>query len=263
MHICEVRRVDTVKKLLGKARCHRPGVYSNVRLDRHDSTQFNLFLLTVSICYVCHSLCAAQTAAQAEVVRRDFFVPSDPGIQIFVREVRRHHLKKEGDPVVLIHGARPSGAAWFDVDVPRGSLAADIAVSGHAVYVPDMRGFGRSTKSPEMNEPPEKNPPSVRSPQAVRDIQAVVEWVSKEHHIQRVAILGWATGGHWAGYFATLRPDLVSHLILCNTLYGASTAWPLQKTLQDPNDPTRLNRSEDVAYRLASISTSGRTNAHA
>jgi pimeloyl-ACP methyl ester carboxylesterase len=202
--------------------------------------------------YVCHSLCAAQTAAQAEVVRRDFFVPSDPGIQIFVREVRPHHLKKEGVPIVLIHGARPSGAAWFDVDVPRGSLAADIAVSGHAVYVPDMRGFGRSTKPPEMNEPPEKNPPLVRSPQAVHDIQAVVEWVSKEHHIQRVAILGWATGGHWAGYFATLRPDLVSHLILCNTLYGASTAWPLQKTLQDPNDPTRLNRSEDVAYRLAS-----------
>jgi hypothetical protein len=46
--------------------------------------------------YVCHSLCAAQTAAQAEVVRRDFFVPSDPYIQIFVREVRPHHLQKEG-----------------------------------------------------------------------------------------------------------------------------------------------------------------------
>src|SRR5437870_3835455 len=102
-----------------------------------------------------------------------------------------------------------------------------------------------------MNDPPEKNPPLVRSPEAVRDIEAVVAWVGKVHHLQRVAVLGWATGGHWAGYFATLHPDRISHLILCNTLYGASSPWPLEKSLQDPVHPARLSKSENVAYHFA------------
>jgi pimeloyl-ACP methyl ester carboxylesterase len=212
--------------------------------ERHSEKEIamlrpNTIFPSLLILCVSHSLCAAHTV-QTNVIRRDFYIPSDHGVQIFVREVRPRRFEKQGVPVILIHGARPSGAAWFDLDVPGGSLAADIAVAGHAVFVPDIRGFGRSNKPPAMNDPPEKNPPLVRSPEAVRDIEAVVEWVGKEHHLQRVAVLGWATGGHWAGYFATLHPDRISHLILCNTLYGASSPWPLEKSLQDPVHPARL-----------------------
>lgn len=202
------------------------------------------------------SLCAGETRALPDVTRRDFYVSSERDVRIFVREVQpRTGNESAGMPVVLIHGARPSGAAWFDLQVPGGSLAAAIAVAGHAVYVPDIRGFGRSTLPQAMNEPAEKSAPLVRSSEAVRDIRAVVESIVRERHVERVAILGWATGGHWAGYYATLHPEHVGRLILCNTLYGASSAWPLQRGIADSNDPARLAQSERVGYRLASAAS--------
>ena len=103
-------------------------------------------------------------AAAAELARQDFFVESEPGIELFVREVRPAGMTSGGAPVLLLHGARVPGLASFDLPVPNGSLAGDLAEAGHIVYVMDVRGYGRSTRPPEMSEPPDANPPLVRSP---------------------------------------------------------------------------------------------------
>src|SRR3989442_6258740 len=66
--------------------------------------------------------------------------------------------------------------------------------------------------------------------------------------IERLALLGWATGGHWSGYYASLHSEHVSHLILVNTLYGASSAWALRGELEDPKAPARFNISAFGAY---------------
>src|SRR2546427_838382 len=58
--------------------------------------------------------------------------------------------------------------------------------------------------------------------------------------IERLALLGWATGGHWSGYYASLHSEHVSHLILVNTLYGASSAWALRGELEGPKAPARF-----------------------
>ncbi len=189
-------------------------------------------------------------AATAGPVRADSLVPSDPGIRLFVREVRPE--KATGVPVLLLHGARVPGLASFDLAVAGGSLAADLAAAGHPVYVMDARGYGGSTRPAAMDEPPSAHPPLVRSPEVVRDIGAIVEWICGRAGVERVALFGWATGGHWAGFFATLHPERVSHLVMFNTLYGATSGHPMLGPGSDLENPARPGRFDPAfgAYRL-------------
>jgi len=87
------------------------------------------------------------------VERDDFTVESEPDIRLFVREIR-HSTSRGNVPVVLVHGARVSGIASFDLAVPGGSVAEDLALAGHRVFVMDARGYGRSTRPAEMNGDP-------------------------------------------------------------------------------------------------------------
>ncbi len=192
-------------------------------------------------------------AAAGELARRDFLVESEPGIELFVREVHRGGTTSGNPPVLLLHGARVPGLASFDLPVPNGSLAADLAQAGYPVYVMDVRGYGRSTRPQAMSEPRAANPPLVRTPAAAADIAAVVDWIRERRSVEQVALLGWATGGLWCGYYASLHPESVSHLILFNTLYGGSDEHPLLghgSSLEDPAHPGRFNAGMG-AYRYS------------
>lgn len=61
-------------------------------------------------------------SAEQTVQRRDFTVPGDPGIALFVREVLPADAGAAALPVLLVHGARAPGLASFDLPVPGGSL---------------------------------------------------------------------------------------------------------------------------------------------
>ena len=92
---------------------------------------------------------------QHHLNREEFYITSDPGIQIFVREVRDGEtLHGPKRPILLLHGARVPGVASFDLDVPGGSLAADLASNGYIAYIMDARGYGgssRDRKSTRLN----------------------------------------------------------------------------------------------------------------
>lgn len=176
------------------------------------------------------------------ISREELFADSDPGVRIHVREIRANHGACE--PILLVHGARVPGVASFDLPVPGGSLAADLADKGFCVYVMDVRGYGQSTRPPEMQEPPQNHTPIVRSVDATHDIDAAVELIRKRTSTSRISLFGWATGGQWAGYYATLHPDKLNHLILLNALYGADTPHPLighGSDMEDPGHPGHLN----------------------
>ena len=105
-----------------------------------------------------------------------------------------------------------------------------------------------------MYEPAEHNPPAVRSVEVVNDLTTVVEWVCQHGDVEQVALLGWATGGHWTGYYAGLHPERVSHLVLYNTLYGGTADHPSLgrgSSLDDPDRPGQFNRSATGAWRVA------------
>lgn len=173
--------------------------------------------------------------------REDLFPISDVGVQIHVREVRTDTLGT-CEPVLFVHGARVPGVASFDLPVAGGSLAGDLAEKGFCVYVMDVRGYGQSTRPQEMEQSPQSHPPLVRSVEAVHDIDAAVDLIRKRTGASRVSLFGWATGGQWAGYYATLHSDKLSHLILLNALYGADAPHPLMGHGSDIEDPARSGR---------------------
>jgi pimeloyl-ACP methyl ester carboxylesterase len=195
-------------------------------------------------------LSVRSAAASPPIHREDLFATSDAGLQIHVREVRTdvHHACQ---PILLVHGARVPGIASFDLPVTGGSLAAELADRDFCAYVMDVRGYGQSTRPPEMDQPLQSHAPLVRSVEAVHDIGAVIDLIRKRTGANRVALFGWATGGQWAGYYATLHSDKLSHLLLLNALYGADASHPLMghgSDMEDPAHPGRLNPSIG-AYR--------------
>ncbi|MGW4466283.1 alpha/beta hydrolase [Micromonospora sp. NPDC004704] len=203
-------------------------------------------------------------APRAAPVRSDLHVTSDPGVRIAVREIRPRDPRPSPTrpPVLLLHGARVPGPASFDLPVPGGSLAVDLAAAGHRVYVMDARGYGGSTRPPELSEPAQANPPAVRSDAVVRDVAAVVDMISARNRAGnpsgRVALLGWATGGHWLGQYAAANPARVSHLLLYNSLYGASDTHPTLgrgSSYEDPNRPGRFNAANYGAYRTSTAAS--------
>jgi alpha-beta hydrolase superfamily lysophospholipase len=173
------------------------------------------------------AMVAMGSTATSSVSRTDFYVESDPGISIYLREIRDRSTNGKNGPILLVHGARVPGVGSFDLQVPGGSLAEDLAKAGFIGYVMDVRGYGRSTRPKEMSDPPEKHAPLVRSNEAVRDIDAAVDSIRNRTGQERISLLGWATGGQWAGYYAALHSNKLSHVVIHNALYGANTAQPL------------------------------------
>ena len=194
------------------------------------------------------SALAEVPVSTAEISRQDFRVESEPGIEIFVREVVSQS-KPTGVPILLIHGGGPGGLASFDLDVPGYSLAADFAQAGHPVYVMNVRGWEYSTRPDGLDEPADSNPPLVTSEEAVRDIGAVVDWIRDRTAQSQVALVGWATGGHWAGMYTSQNTEAVSHLVMLNSLYGVNAPWALTERFSDPDNPGSFDPNGG-AYRL-------------
>jgi pimeloyl-ACP methyl ester carboxylesterase len=199
-----------------------------------------------------------EPSRDGDFVRTNFHVTSEPGVRIAVREVRPARADASRPPILLLHGARVPGVASFDLPVAGGSLAADLAQSGHRVYIMDARGYGDSTRPPALSEPPELNAPAVRSSDVVRDIGAVVDSLTRRTRADQVALLGWATGGHWLGQYAATHPSRVSHLVLYNTLYGpldGHSTLGRGSDNEDPRNPGRFNADQYGAYRLSTAAS--------
>ncbi|WP_292720471.1 alpha/beta fold hydrolase [Mesorhizobium sp.] len=202
---------------------------------------------------------APASAGEPDLVRVDRFVELRTGERLFVREVRRLGAASEANSaVLLIHGARVPGVASFDLPVAGGSLAADLAADGHLVYVLDIRGYGASSRPAAMNRPPDQSAPLIRTEDVVADISATVDAIAKWSDVSRVSLVGWATGGHWAGAYASRFPQTVDRLVLYNTLYGGSDRHPTLGTgspLENPDRPGTFSIQSFGGYRLNTRAT--------
>ena len=141
----------------------------------------------------------------------EFMVASDPGIQVYVRnKYPRSAGRFASENVVLfVHGATYPSETSFDLPLDGLSWMDFIAQRGYDVYLLNIRGYSRSTKPPEMNEPPETNAPIVRSDMAVRDVAAVVEFIRKRRGVDKVNLIGWSWGASIMGKYTTVNNDKV------------------------------------------------------
>jgi len=149
--------------------------------------------------------CALQ-GSSTDVVMEEFMVPAvDPGIQLYVRNKRPQGMTTfSGDKILLyVHGATYPSETAFDLQLNGMSWMDYMAQHGYDVYLVDLRGYGRSTRPPEMDLPPEQNAPLVRTTTAVKDVGAAVDFILKRRGVSRINLLGWSWGTSIMGMYTT------------------------------------------------------------
>jgi len=161
-------------------------------------------------------------AAEQEnvVVKEEFLVQGrDQGIKLFVREKRLANLPKitRDNVVLFVHGVPSPASVIFDVAVPGYSWMDYVAERGFDAFTLDVRGFGRSTRPPEMKESRDQNLPLVRADQVMRDIDATIDYIRSKRKVDKVNIIGYSIGASWCALYATLHPERVNKLVM----YGA------------------------------------------
>jgi pimeloyl-ACP methyl ester carboxylesterase len=144
-------------------------------------------------------------------------VPSgDPGISLYVRNKRPADLTTfAADRTVLfVHGATYPAETAFDLTLDGMSWMDFIARRGFDVWLLDVRGYGRSTRPPQMDAAAEANPPFADTATARRDVDAVVDHIRAERGISRMDLIGWSWGCATMGSYAAAHPDKVHKLVL-------------------------------------------------
>ncbi len=110
-------------------------------------------------------------AQTPKLVTESYHVPArDPGIQLYVRNKRPDGVSRFGAEriVLFFHGATYPAESSFDLALGGLSWMDYIAQRGFDVYLMDLRGYGASTRPPEMSQPATENPPIVNTDVAVR-----------------------------------------------------------------------------------------------
>lgn len=115
------------------------------------------------------------------LVVNEFMVDSEPGISIFVRNKHPAGMERfeSAKTVVFVHGATYPSETSFDLALDGESWMDYIARKGYDVYLLDVRGYGRSTRPPQMDKPAQDSLPFAQTEEAVRDVGAVVDFVRK------------------------------------------------------------------------------------
>jgi pimeloyl-ACP methyl ester carboxylesterase len=156
-------------------------------------------------------------AGVADLVMEEFMVPAaDAGIQLYLRNKHPKDLKTYPAEKVLlfVHGATYPAETAFDLRLGGVSWMEYIAVRGYDVYCVDLRGYGRSTRPPEMDQPAEQNEPIVRTETAVKDVGAAVDFILKRRGVARINLMGWSWGTTTMGWYTAQHNDRVNKLVL-------------------------------------------------
>ncbi len=163
------------------------------------------------------TLAATQVQAQTpRIVMEEMMVPSDPGIEIYVRNKRLADMTafRPERTVLYVHGATYPASTAFDLPLGGLSWMDYLAQRGYDVYLLDIRGYGRSTRPKEMSEKADANRPIVRGDTAVKDIGAVVDFILKRRNIPRLSLIGWSWGTTTMATYTTQNAAKVERLVL-------------------------------------------------
>ena len=181
------------------------------------------------------------------LVTEEFRVASDQGIQIYVRNKRPANMSSfsPAKTVLYVHGATYPAATAFDLRLDGVSWMEYIAQQGYDVYLLDVRGYGHSTRPPQMDRAPELSPPFATTEEAMRDVDAVVEFIRKRRGVDKVNLIGWSWGTAIMQWYTSLNSPKVEKLVLFAPVWIRQTA-SLVQTGPGPT-PAYRNVSMDQA----------------
>lgn len=154
----------------------------------------------------------------------------DPGIEIYMRNKRPANMTsfRPEQTVLYVHGATYPSETAFDLRLDGLSWMEYIASRGYDVWLLDLRGYGKSTRPPEMSAKPEDNGPIVRGETAVKDIGTAVDFVLQKRNIPRLNLLGWSWGTTLMATYTTRNADKVERLVLYAPVWTRRTPSLLQ-----------------------------------
>lgn len=180
--------------------------------------------------------------AQApKLAMEEFMVPAvDAGVQLYVRNKHPQGVNKfPGEKILLfVHGATYPAETAFDLQLNGLSWMDYVAQHGYDVYLVDVRGYSKSTRPPEMDQPPLDNEPVVRLETAVKDVGATVDFILKRRGVSKLNLLGWSSGASVMGWYTTQNNDKVNKLVLYAPQWLRGTA-----ALTDPGDKLAAYRT--------------------
>ena len=160
----------------------------------------------------------------------EFRVPVEPGIDIYVRN--KHPvgmtLFSAARTVVFVHGATYPAETAFDLALDGMSWMDYIASHGYDVYLLDVRGYGQSTRPPQMDGPASEGAPFANTEEAMRDLGAVIDFVRERRGIARVNLLGWSWGTAISQWYASCNNDKLEKLMLFAPLWLRPSPSPVQ-----------------------------------
>ena len=202
--------------------------------------------------YIARSLVAlisclflGQAFAAGKIQMNEYMVQSDtPGISLYVRNKHLAGMKKftAEKTLLYVHGSTYPAETAFDLSLGGTSWMEYMAARGYDVWLVDLRGYGKSTRPPEMDQPADQNPPIVRTDTAVKDVSSAVDYILKKRNIQKMNLLGWSWGTTIMGKYTTENNEKVNKLVLYAPQWLRQGGAPLT----DKGGPLG-------AYRVASI----------
>ena len=192
------------------------------------------------------ALIAPAFAQSAKLESEEFFVPSQaPGIQLYMRYKHPAGVKAtSGDKILLfVHGATYPAETAFDLPIEGVSMMDLFAARGYDVYLVDVRGYGRSTRPPQMEQPAQDNAPIVHTADAVSDFGSAVDAILKRHNVSKINIMGWSWGTSIVGMYTSLNNAKVNRMVMFAPL------WLFAKETALPTGPSTAKLG---AYRTVS-----------
>jgi pimeloyl-ACP methyl ester carboxylesterase len=197
----------------------------------------------IAMGFVLSAVLAGPALAQtSQLVTEEMMVKTgDPGIEIYVRNKRPANMSsfRPEQTVLYVHGATYPSETAFDLKLDGLSWMEYIASRGYDVWLLDLRGYGKSTRPPEMSGKPEDNGPIVQGVTAVKDIGTAVDFILQKRNIPRLNLLGWSWGTTLMATYTTQNANKVERLVLY------APAWIRQTPSLVQAGPGKL-----AAYRM-------------
>jgi pimeloyl-ACP methyl ester carboxylesterase len=163
------------------------------------------------------TLASAAPAEEMKLDTESYVIPAaDPGIQLYIRNKHPAGVTSfAADRILLyVHGATYPSETAFDLPLGGRSMMDYVAQQGFDVYLVDVRGYGGSTRPPEMDRPAAESGPVVDTPVAVKDVGSAVDHILQRRGVARINLMGWSWGTAIMGMYTTGHNDKVNRLVL-------------------------------------------------
>lgn len=193
---------------------------------------------------------SARRSQVASPHRQEHFIETrDPGIRLHLLEKspKRRGSRTDRPALLMIHGQSLPSPVCFDFPLPDYSWMESIAARGYDVFALTLRGYGLSSRPPEMDHEPGSSPPAVRARTALRDVEAAVRFIRERRGATRLSLLGWAQGTMLAAAFAASRPRETGKIVLFSPLYLNDLS--AASMFEDPERPGQLKPEFRGAWR--------------